>query len=180
MSALALLKKLYHGGRKFTEWNPNTIGSGERGILAQGPGLYAGDNPKLAKIYMKYGGDQPTLSELLVDDTMIFNPSKKMTEPQLEAYNKAAAQLDKLGLKASNYGIRNALLNRNWWNPQEVRQLLSESGVAGFRQSLGEGFGDEFSIFDPQVIKSIRAVDPTKFRRGGLVQYKERKDAQSL
>lgn len=170
MGALELLKKLYHGGRKFSQWDPKTIGTGEGRFLAQGPGLYAGDNTDLAKVYLKYGGDSPTLSELIVDSSRIIQPQKKMTDEQREIYYRAAGALDKLGLNATKSGIPNVFLNGRSYNPQEVRQALVESGLGGLKQDLYNQFGSEYAIFDPEIIKSIRAIEK---KRGGLIQMKE-------
>lgn len=59
------LLTLYYGGRKFEKWNPFMIGKGEgqdypRPSLAQGPGLYVGNKIELAKVYLNYGGDNPS------------------------------------------------------------------------------------------------------------------------
>lgn len=161
---------LFHGGRKFDEWNPKTIGSGEgTRFMAQGPGLYAGNKPELARRYLRYGGEDPQLSMLEVDPTRIIQPAKKMTEEEREIYHRAVAAMDKMGLRASQSGLPNAFLNGRSYNPQEARQALAEAGLGGLKQHLNDDFGSEFAIFDPTIIKSIT---PAK-KRGGLVQMKE-------
>lgn len=154
------LLKLFHGGRKFSEWNPKTIGSGEgMSYQALGPGLYAGDTRELAQRYLRYGGQNPALSELLVDPSTIINTRLKMPDAHREAYQRAVAELDKMGLRASSSGIPNVFLMGRSYNPQEVRQALSESGVGGLRTTLPDPWGSEFAIFDPSIIKRIRALD---------------------
>lgn len=158
MTAGKPLLNLYHGGRLKDKWDPVTMGTGEGRGFAQGPGLYAGDTEQLARVYLKYGGDSPQLTKLLVDDSRIFNPAKKMSDEHRQAYQKAEAQLDLMGLKASNYGVRNALNMGRYYDPQKIRQLFVDSGIGGFRQHLNSDFGDEFVIFDPSIIKEYHKL----------------------
>lgn len=151
--------KLYHGGRLRGVWDPATIGTGEGKFMAQGPGLYAGDNPDLAKLYMKYGGASPTLTELTVDSTKIMDPRRRLEGAQREAYFKAAAALDSLGFKATDQGIRNALLNKDYYDSQLVRKILADSGVGGFRQDLNNNYGTEYVIFDPSIILEYKLLE---------------------
>lgn len=175
MGPLELLK-LFHGGRKFEKWDPKTVGSGEgMRYLAQGPGLYAGDNPDLARVYLKYGGKDPALSELMVDPTSILQPQKKMSEEHKEIYQQALKGLDSLGLRASSSGIPNAFLVGRSYNPQEVRQALVESGLTGLKQDLYNHFGSEYAIFDPSIIKSITQAK----KCGGLVQMRRSRSGRS-
>jgi hypothetical protein len=153
MSILGTLK-LYHGGRAFTKWDPATIGTGEGFLMPQGPGLYAG-NEQLASRYKKYGGSDPALLELLVDDSRIIEPRKKMSLEHKEAYNRAVEALDVLGLKASNSGIPNVFLSGRPYSNEKIRQVLVNSGIDGLKQSLNEVFGHEYVIFNPDIIKSI-------------------------
>jgi hypothetical protein len=168
------LLKLYHGGRKFEQWNPKMIGMGEGAgrrnpLMANGPGLYAGDTTGLAKIYLKYGGDDPALTELNVDPTNIINYYKKMSPEHLEKVKEAESRLDALGLRTSNYGLQNAWLGGREADPQRVRDILVNSGVDGLQQYLNPSFGTEFSIFNPDIIKRVRTMDPSEYARGGSV-----------
>lgn len=168
MSGLGALKRLFHGGRRFSEWDPRTINTGEGHFLAQGPGLYAGDQPNLAKRYLKYGGENPALSELLVDDTRIFNPALKMSDSHKAAYNRAVEFLDSIGMRATNRGLRGALMEARY-PYQRLREGLIDSGIDGLYQHLNEDFGNEYVIFNPNVIKSINLLDKD-YKKGGLVQ----------
>ena len=170
------LTKLYHGGRKFDKWEPKMIGMGEGGgrrnpIMAQGPGLYAGDTTGLAKVYLKYGGDNPAMTELNVDPTNIINYYKKMSPEHLERIKEAESRLDALGLKTSNYGLQNAWLGGREADPQKVRDVLVRSGVDGLQQYLNPSYGTEFSIFNPDIIKQVRTMDKSEFGKGGAVEY---------
>lgn len=167
---LSELLKLYHGGRKFSTWDPRMIGTGEGRFLAQGPGLYGGDTPVLGKVYTRYGGTSPTLSELVVDPQRIIDPAEKMTPEQRAIINEAESRLDRLGLKASNYGIRAAFLNGRPYDPEKVRSALVDSGLTGLRQYLNPDYGSEYVIYDPGIIKSIRHMDPTEYAQGGMVE----------
>jgi len=169
------LTKLYHGGRKFDKWEPKMIGMGEGGgrrnpIMAQGPGLYAGDTTGLAKVYLKYGGDNPAMTELNVDPTNIINYYKKMSPEHLERIKEAESRLDALGLKTSNYGLQNAWLGGREADPQKVRDVLVRSGVDGLQQYLNPSYGTEFSIFNPDIIKQVRTMDKSEFAKGGKVE----------
>jgi hypothetical protein len=175
---MADLLKLYHGGRKFEQWNPKMIGMGEGAgrrnpLMAQGPGLYAGDTTDLAKIYLKYGGDDPALTELSVDPTNIINYYKKMPPEHLEKVKEAESRLDALGLRTSNYGLQNAWLGGREADPQRVRDILVNSGVDGLQQYLNPYFGTEFSIFNPDIIKRVRTMDSSEYAEGGPVHMDE-------
>ena len=156
------IKSLFHGGRNFSAWNPATMRSGElaggRSFFAQGPGLYAGDEQLLAELYMQYGGKDPALLKLMVEDKNIINPSKKVSPEHAEMIAAAEKALDALGLKSSQYGIRNSFLNGRPYNPEVVRNIMADSGIAGFKQDLGNAYGSEFVIFDPNVIQDITRV----------------------
>lgn len=155
-----ILGKLYHGGRPFTEWDPKTVGMGESGqILAQGPGLYAGDTKDLARLYKKYGGKDPALLELEVEDLNIIDPAKKLSDSHRRIVQEAVDRLDEKGLKASSSGLRNSFLNGRFYNKEEVRKALVESGLDGLKQDLHNAYGSEFSIFNPEVIKSIKRIE---------------------
>jgi hypothetical protein len=171
---MADLLKLYHGGRKFEKWNPKMIGMGEGAgrrnpLMAQGPGLYAGDTTGLAKIYLKYGGDDSALTELSVDPSNIINYHKKMSPEHLEKVKEAESRLDALGLRTSNYGLQNAWLGGRESDPQRVRDILVNSGVDGLQQYLNPDFGTEFSIFNPDIIKRVRTMDSSEYAEGGPV-----------
>ena len=175
---MADLLKLYHGGRKFEQWNPKMIGMGEGAgrrnpLMAQGPGLYAGDTTDLAKIYLKYGGDDPALTELSVDPTNIINYYKKMSPEHLEKVKEAESRLDTLGLRTSNYGLQHAWLGGRAADPQRVRDILVNSGVDGLQQYLNPHFGTEFSIFNPDIIKRVRTMDSSEYAEGGAVHMDE-------
>jgi hypothetical protein len=175
---MADLLKLYHGGRKFEQWNPKMIGMGEGAgrrnpLMAQGPGLYAGDTTGLAKIYLKYGGDDPALTELSVDPTNIINYHKKMSPEHLEKVKEAESRLDALGLRTSNYGLQNAWLGGREADPQRVRDILVNSGVDGLQQYLNPYFGTEFSIFNPDIIKRVRTMNSSEYAEGGPVHMDE-------
>lgn len=148
------LKTLFHGGRPFTKWDPGTIGFGEGRFLAQGPGLYAGDIEDLARIYKKYGGDDPALLKLAVDDSRIFNPALKMSPEHKEAYDRAASILDPRG-----YGLRGKLMDVPRYKYDQTRKLLVDSGIDGMRQRLGDELGDEWVIFNPDIIKSVDRIE---------------------
>lgn len=151
--------KLFHGGNAFTKWNPKLIGTGERGFLAQGPGLYAGDSKDLATLYKKYATQDPALLELGIKDDGILEIAKKMTDEQLARLKQAEKELNKLGLNTERYGLYNAFLGGRPYNKEEVRQALVESGVPGLKQNLNNAYGSEFSIFDPEIIQSIKRID---------------------
>ena len=150
----SVLKTLFHGGRPFTKWDPGTIGFGEGRFLAQGPGLYAGDIEDLARIYKKYGGDDPALLKLAVDDSRIFNPTLKMSPEHKEAYDRAASILDPRG-----YGLRGKLMDIPRYKYDQTRKLLVDSGIDGMRQRLGDELGDEWVIFNPDIIKSVDRIE---------------------
>jgi hypothetical protein len=184
------LLTLFHGGRKFDKWNPQMIGMGEgRGLsrptLALGPGLYAGNKPELAKIYLKYGGENPVLSKMQVNGSNIINYSQKEADEllshqeQLERIKEAESRLDKLGLNTVKYGLTNAWLGGRETKSQydAIREALIKSKIDGLKYNLdakllpGEEawMGHEYSIFNPDIIKSIEHVDPSKFKNGGQV-----------
>ena len=50
----------------------------------------------------------------------------------------------------------------------KVRRALSDSGVKGFKQNLYNDYGNEFVIFDPDIIKSYETLDIPKYAGGGL------------
>lgn len=172
MSGLGAIRKLFHGGRGFSRWDPRTLGTGEGGVQAQGPGLYAGDTTDLAKAYLKYGGENPVLSELTVDSSRIFNPALKLEDQHREAYERASKFLDSLGYRASRNGIRNALLYQSTYPKELVREGLVDSGIDGFFQRLNGDFGNEFVIFNPDAIKDI-APYKGKYCKGGLAQMRK-------
>jgi hypothetical protein len=177
------LLKLYHGGRKFEKWNPKMIGMGEgaghpRPLLAQGPGLYAGDLPTLAKIYLPYGGDHPAMTELSVDPTNIIDyyNYKNITPEHREMIKEAESRLDKYGLNTTKYGLQNAWLGGRYPAHELVRNTLVESGIGGLKQNLDKNllpgetrFGHEFSIFNPDIIKRVRTMDKSEYAEGGAV-----------
>lgn len=167
--ALTGLRELFHGGRKFDKWNPATIGTGE-GMGVQGPGLYAGDKQALAKVYMKYGGDDPAVTKLLVDDSSIIETAKKMSPEHRAAYDEAVAKLVELGLPADKYGIKMALNSGRYYDNERVRKALTNSGVKGFKQDLYNDFGNEFVIFDPDIIKAYETLDIPGYAKGGKVE----------
>lgn len=169
------LLKLYHGGRKFDKWDPKMIGMGEGGgrrsnlSLANGPGLYAGDTPLLAKMFLKYGGENPALSKLLVDDTNIIYTNKKLSEEMAEKVKEASSRMDKLGMGATRNGLQAAFLSGVPYDRQVVRDILVDSGIDGVKQNLHNVFGHEYALYNPDIIKAIEQVDPTKFKDGGGV-----------
>ena len=150
---------VYHGGRPFKEWNPNTIGSGEgMGWLALGPGLYAGSTTNLGKLYVKYGGDSGKLSALIIDATNVINPSRKMSPEHLAAYEKASIELNKLGLRTTTLGVKSAMRQapRHLW--QKIRQILISCGIDGMYEILDKDI-IEYAIYNPNIIKSIKVID---------------------
>ena len=166
------LTKLFHGGREFKKWDPRTIGSGE-GMGVMGPGLYAGDQEGLAKLYTKYGAtlDENGLSikpgvlnEMAVDMSKFFDPRKKMTAEQVAAHNQAIKNLDDLGLRASSRGLKGALQNAS--NKQKAREAVVKAGVDGIWEDLGPGYGREIVIYNPEVIAQVSRTDTPieKFR----------------
>lgn len=157
------IKTLYHGGRPFTKWDPATIGSGEGGILAQGPGLYAAEKESLAKVYLQYGGKEAEIKKLLVEDANIIDPAKKLTESQKSRITNAELALDDMGFRASRDGIRNALLMKSGrYDKEAVRKVLVDNGIDGFKQNLGNDFGHEYVIFNPAAIKPEAKFDSAK------------------
>jgi hypothetical protein len=169
------LLTLFHGGRKFDKWNPKMIGMGEGGgrrsnlSLANGPGLYAGDTPLLAKMFLKYGGENPALSKLLVDDTNIIYTNKKLSEEMAEKVKEASSRMDKLGMGATRNGLQAAFLSGVPYDRQVVRDILVDSGIDGVKQNLHNVFGHEYALYNPDIIKAIEQVDPEKFKNGGRV-----------
>jgi hypothetical protein len=153
--AEAALIKLYHGGKAFKKWDPKKIGSGEGFLMPLGPGLYAGNNPQLAEVYMKYGGKDPALLELLVDDTNILQTSKKMSPLHRAAYDAATKRFDEMGLRGSSNGIPNSFLSGRYYDKELTRNALVDSKIDGLKQHLNDDFGDEFAIYNPDIIKSI-------------------------
>lgn len=145
--------KLYHGGRKFKEWDPKTVGSGE-GMGIMGPGLYAGDKPELAKQYLKYGGTNARLSDMAVDISRILETSKKFSPEMRVAYENATKALDDLGLRATQRGVKSALATAPKHLQQAAREAVIKAGIDGFKENLG-AWGYEYSIFNPEVIKQI-------------------------
>lgn len=185
--------KLFHGGREFKTWNPKTIGSGE-GMQAQGPGLYAGNEPALANLYTKYAGDNGVLSELAVNTEHFFNNRKVPSEEMRKRLDVATAKLDAMGLKASQRGLLNSISSAPRYMAQEVRQALVDSGIDGSMLDLGEGLGHEYAIFNPDAIAQVSRADspvekmsPTalaalrKKQGGGIkIDWSDRKKAEGF
>jgi hypothetical protein len=145
--------RLYHGGRSFDKWDPSTVGTGEGYLLPQGPGLYLG-NRDLAKVYKKYGGDDPALLQLDLDTSRVLDPAVKMSPSEREAYEYVSKKYDPRG-----YGLRNKLSDLPKYRFDEVRKDLIDSGIDGFKQYLNDDFGYEWSIFNPDIIKSIERIE---------------------
>lgn len=161
------LTKLFHAGREFKEWDPNTIGTGE-GMAVLGPGLYAGDKQHLAKIFEKYGNirdmDNSVIrkgvtNEMAVDISRIIDQRKNLSPEMSAAYDKAVAVLDKLGLRASTRGLRAALADVPAGIRQRARMAVVKAGIDGLKENLGENLGYEYAIFNPDAIKQISRVD---------------------
>lgn len=161
------LTRLFHGGKEFKKWDPRTIGKGE-GMGALGPGLYAGDNPDLAKVYTKYGTsfdiDEATgnfvttpgvLNELAVNTKNIHDYRKENPK-----WQKAIENLDALGYKASTRGIQGALQEAHRWKDQaSARQAMIDAGIDGMYVNLGGSLGKEIVIFNPDIIAQVSRAD---------------------
>ncbi len=159
--------RLFHGGKEFKKWDPRTIGKGE-GMGALGPGLYAGDNPELAKVYTKYGTsfdmDETTgnfvttpgvLNEMAVNTKNIHDYRKENPK-----WQKAIANLDALGYKASTRGIQGALQEAHRWKDQaSARQAMIDAGIDGMYVNLGGSLGKEIVIFNPDIIAQVSRAD---------------------
>lgn len=157
--------KLYHGGRAFLRWDPHMVGRGE-GMGVMGPGLYASDNRGHAERYVKYGTDYDfdpnsvdgvvvkpgVLSEMAVDMSRFFDPRKAMSPEQHAAWKRAEAALDKMGLRASQRGVKSALQSAG--DKQAARKAMVEAGVDGIWEDFGDQ-GREIVIYNPDVIAQV-------------------------
>ena len=157
--------RLFHGGKPWVDdtFDLKKVGTGENGILAQGPGFYAADNPKLAEEYLKYARN-PVLHELdLADDALII-PNKVMTPEELELYTpyfealKQSMWDNKVVPPGKHYGDMLWSASRVRSDPalaEAYQRAVREAGVTGFSQDLG-AFGNEYSLFDPSKVKKVK------------------------
>lgn len=153
-----MVKLLFHGGRKFSEWNPATVGTGE-GMGVLGPGLYASDQANTAELYKKYGGKNGIVSELAVDLSNVIDTRKELTPRQEEIYLAATKALDDLGLRASTNGLKMALRLARGDVREKARQAVVKAGLDGIYEHLNDDFGNEYAIFNPEAIKQVSPKD---------------------
>jgi hypothetical protein len=163
------LVRLFHGGKEFKIWDPSTVGKGE-GMAALGPGLYAGDNVELARIYQKYGNDikmDPVTGDFItvpgVVNEMAVNPKNIIdirTDKSPETKAKilqAQKNLDDIGAKGTARGIVSAL--QQHWDPNAARKALIDAGIDGLSVQLGGKLGKEIVLFNPEAIAQVSRVD---------------------
>lgn len=152
---------LYHGGAPFKKWNPKLIGSGERmGMLALGPGLYAGSTPEFAKIYTRFA-ENGVVTALEVDVHRIFDPRKITPSHLTDALQKATLAMDEMGLKASKMGFKSALRSSRSHQWQELRKALVDSGIDGIFEKIDDGM-IEYCIYNPDAIKRVYEYTSSK------------------
>ena len=153
--------KLYHGGRSFEKWDPSHIGTGEgMGMLALGPGLYAGTTPEFARLYTRFA-ENGAITVLEVDAHKMFDP-RKVTPPHLEeALAKSIQAMDNMGLKASKMGFKSALRTSSRGQWQQLRKVLVESGIDGIFEKIDDNM-IEYCIYNPDAIRQVYKYSPTK------------------
>ncbi len=152
----------YHGGsrRAGVEWDPAKYkGTGERypGVMPLGEGVYFSSLEEGASRFLKYGGDNASISEVILDTSNMIsngvNAEKWKDFKKAIDKNKGIFGKDYRGEGRKPDSPRD-LFEYLKGKPEEAYRILKEAGVTGMYEKLP--FGDEISVFDPSAIKDVR------------------------
>lgn len=121
-----------------------------------GEGIYFSSYESVAGRFLKYGGDQASISEVILDTSNMvsnFIDSEKWEDfRNVIDRNKGIFGKDYRGEDRKPDSIRELF---SYAKPEVAYRILKEAGITGMYTKLS-GWGDEISIFDPSVIKDVR------------------------
>jgi hypothetical protein len=173
----------FHGGRPWVGDKPDVryVGSGEatstHGVgNVLGPGVYFATEEGIAKLYLKYGGNRPTLHKVLIDTKGLYE--SRSGKPlwllnNIEAARDALVSRDEFKAKlkydsAGNpTGVRGHDVGKHGQGrigdifallgAVEGRKLLRKAGVTGVFERLPAG-GYEIAVFDPRIVSLLEKM----------------------
>jgi hypothetical protein len=149
----------YHGGSRLvgSEWSAGEFlgtGEGYRGVLPLGKGIYFSTYRDRASKFLKYGGESPFLSEVVLDTSNMVGigvESAKWNDFR-EAVNR---NRDLFGANFRYVSTPRDVFE--YLNYSDAMAIMREAGVTGSYEKLPSPGGDEIAVYDPSVIKDISA-----------------------
>ena len=150
--------KAWHGGSRQLgdPWKPRDSygkGTGE-GWVGGGPlgmGAYFSTMRDTAKKFLKYGGDSPQLSEVVIDTSNMVNIFSD--SPKWKKFREGIEKNIEAGL---GRGYKSKHLSQHdlfkAFPPDIAYKILDDAGITGFYEKLPAPGGDEIVVFDASVI----------------------------
>ena len=161
--------KAWHGGSRqlWDPWKPRDSygkGTGE-GWIGGGPlgmGSYFNTIRDTAKRFLKYGGDSPQLSEVVIDTSNMVNTLSG--SPKWKKFREGIEKNIEAGL---GRGYKSEHLSQHdlfkAFPPDIAYKILDDAGITGFYTKIPAG--DEIVVFDPSVISDPSMAGSQETRR---------------
>lgn len=174
----------FNGGRAWVGDKPDIsyVGSGESSSSGAhwgnilGPGIYFATEEDVAKRYMKFGGNRPTLHKVLINTKGLYETrsgkplwlrnNMKTAYEELVSRDEFKAKLkyDRAGnptgdVHGHDLGKHGQGLTGNIFallGAVEGRKFLLKAGVTGVFEKLPVGY--EIAVFDPRIVSLVEKV----------------------